>query len=367
MPRKTIDPKRIALLDRQAKLQAECERHYGRMKRPSTGWRKRGERCPGRRGSSTAWTPRATAPEPRHGTEQRLVRSSILSPWSNRPCKRFDPCSAPSPISPRPSTPWPASWTAPRASYGSSWPLTNPPRCRTAKSSTTLRGQRHAGDEAQRPQGHGLSIPSPRPALALCRPFLPWKGTSHHERARPLARLILTTVDMLRAARDEIAKLDKAGHPAIAGRPETAHGGTADRRTDSGPHRSGRTARRCLRRATVKCATTRRRGSVIPADPSPWRRKRRGPAALQHATGPRRLPFAPQSQNVIPPDCLPSCCAVARPRGNGAGGEAGCFFTCLVSACARSGAVGRRPAPCACVSPGRRRPDPWRIKHVHRV
>ena len=33
MPRKTIDPKRIALLDRQAKLQAECERHYGRMKR----------------------------------------------------------------------------------------------------------------------------------------------------------------------------------------------------------------------------------------------------------------------------------------------------------------------------------------------
>ena len=38
---------------------------------------------------------------------------------------------------------------------------------------------------------------------------------------RPLARLILTTVDMLRAARDEIAKLDKAGHPAIAGRPET--------------------------------------------------------------------------------------------------------------------------------------------------
>ena len=38
---------------------------------------------------------------------------------------------------------------------------------------------------------------------------------------RPLARAILTTVDMLRACRDEIAKLDKAGNPAIAGRPET--------------------------------------------------------------------------------------------------------------------------------------------------
>ncbi len=38
---------------------------------------------------------------------------------------------------------------------------------------------------------------------------------------RPLARVILTTVDMLRAVRDEIAKLDKTGHPAIAGRPET--------------------------------------------------------------------------------------------------------------------------------------------------
>jgi hypothetical protein len=33
MPRKIIDPKRIALMDRQAKLQAECARHYGRMKR----------------------------------------------------------------------------------------------------------------------------------------------------------------------------------------------------------------------------------------------------------------------------------------------------------------------------------------------
>ena len=38
---------------------------------------------------------------------------------------------------------------------------------------------------------------------------------------RPLARVILTTVDMLRAVRDEIAKLDKAGNPAVAGRPET--------------------------------------------------------------------------------------------------------------------------------------------------
>lgn len=38
---------------------------------------------------------------------------------------------------------------------------------------------------------------------------------------RPLARVILTTVDMLRAARDEIAKLDKAGCAAITGRPET--------------------------------------------------------------------------------------------------------------------------------------------------
>ncbi|HEY7425031.1 MAG TPA: hypothetical protein VH682_12440 [Gemmataceae bacterium] len=38
---------------------------------------------------------------------------------------------------------------------------------------------------------------------------------------RPLARVILTTVDMLRACRDEIAKLDKSGCPAIAGRPET--------------------------------------------------------------------------------------------------------------------------------------------------
>lgn len=33
MPRKTTDPRRIALLDKRAMLQAECERHYGRMKR----------------------------------------------------------------------------------------------------------------------------------------------------------------------------------------------------------------------------------------------------------------------------------------------------------------------------------------------
>ena len=38
---------------------------------------------------------------------------------------------------------------------------------------------------------------------------------------RPRARVILTTVDMLRAARDEIVKIDKAGCPAIAGRPES--------------------------------------------------------------------------------------------------------------------------------------------------
>ena len=38
---------------------------------------------------------------------------------------------------------------------------------------------------------------------------------------RPLARVILSTVDMLRACRDEIAKLDKSGNHAIAGRPET--------------------------------------------------------------------------------------------------------------------------------------------------
>jgi hypothetical protein len=38
---------------------------------------------------------------------------------------------------------------------------------------------------------------------------------------QPFAHLILTTVDMLRACRDEIAKLDKAGNPALAGRPET--------------------------------------------------------------------------------------------------------------------------------------------------
>ncbi|MHB1422109.1 MAG: hypothetical protein ACYC3I_02710 [Gemmataceae bacterium] len=38
---------------------------------------------------------------------------------------------------------------------------------------------------------------------------------------RPLARVILTTVDMLRAVRDEIAKLDKGGNSVIAGRPQT--------------------------------------------------------------------------------------------------------------------------------------------------
>ena len=38
---------------------------------------------------------------------------------------------------------------------------------------------------------------------------------------RPLARVFLTTVDMLRAVRDEIGKLEKAGCLAIAGRPET--------------------------------------------------------------------------------------------------------------------------------------------------
>ena len=38
---------------------------------------------------------------------------------------------------------------------------------------------------------------------------------------RPLARIILTTVDTLRAIRGEIVKIDKAGHPAVAGRPET--------------------------------------------------------------------------------------------------------------------------------------------------
>jgi hypothetical protein len=32
MPRKRIDPKRQALEDRVAKLQAECERHYRRMR-----------------------------------------------------------------------------------------------------------------------------------------------------------------------------------------------------------------------------------------------------------------------------------------------------------------------------------------------
>jgi hypothetical protein len=38
---------------------------------------------------------------------------------------------------------------------------------------------------------------------------------------RPLPRVILTTVDMLRAARDQIAKLDKAACPVLAGRLET--------------------------------------------------------------------------------------------------------------------------------------------------
>lgn len=38
---------------------------------------------------------------------------------------------------------------------------------------------------------------------------------------RPLAYVILSTVDMLRACRDEIAKLDKSGSNPIAGRPET--------------------------------------------------------------------------------------------------------------------------------------------------
>ncbi len=38
---------------------------------------------------------------------------------------------------------------------------------------------------------------------------------------RPLARAILSTVDMLRACRDEITKLDKASNQAVAGRPET--------------------------------------------------------------------------------------------------------------------------------------------------
>jgi hypothetical protein len=41
MPRKTIDPKRVALLDRQAKLRADYERAYTRMKRAFT----RMEKC----------------------------------------------------------------------------------------------------------------------------------------------------------------------------------------------------------------------------------------------------------------------------------------------------------------------------------
>ncbi|HTU18982.1 MAG TPA: hypothetical protein VMG10_13055 [Gemmataceae bacterium] len=32
MPRKRTDPRRIALEDKAAKLQAECERHYRRMR-----------------------------------------------------------------------------------------------------------------------------------------------------------------------------------------------------------------------------------------------------------------------------------------------------------------------------------------------
>jgi len=33
MPRKTKDPRLIALFDKRHKLRADCERHYGRMKR----------------------------------------------------------------------------------------------------------------------------------------------------------------------------------------------------------------------------------------------------------------------------------------------------------------------------------------------
>ncbi|MHB1424529.1 MAG: hypothetical protein ACYC3I_15265 [Gemmataceae bacterium] len=33
MTRKKIDPRRAALQERADKLQAECERHYGRMRR----------------------------------------------------------------------------------------------------------------------------------------------------------------------------------------------------------------------------------------------------------------------------------------------------------------------------------------------
>jgi hypothetical protein len=41
MPRKTIDPKRLALLDRQAKLRSDYERAYTRLKRAFT----RMEKC----------------------------------------------------------------------------------------------------------------------------------------------------------------------------------------------------------------------------------------------------------------------------------------------------------------------------------
>ena len=33
MPRKKYDPRRVALEERAAKLQAECEKHYARMRR----------------------------------------------------------------------------------------------------------------------------------------------------------------------------------------------------------------------------------------------------------------------------------------------------------------------------------------------
>jgi hypothetical protein len=33
MPRKTTDPRLIALLDKREKLRADCERHYSRMRR----------------------------------------------------------------------------------------------------------------------------------------------------------------------------------------------------------------------------------------------------------------------------------------------------------------------------------------------
>jgi hypothetical protein len=41
MPRKTIDPRRPSLLDKQAKLRADYERNYSRMKRAFT----RMEKC----------------------------------------------------------------------------------------------------------------------------------------------------------------------------------------------------------------------------------------------------------------------------------------------------------------------------------